>query len=205
MEELSTYIEKELLQQLATGNEQAFETLFNAYRKKLYTNIYKLTDSREAAEDAVHEVFLKIWLNRTDVGAIENFGAYLRRMAHNQAVSSFRRMAKETLIIAELRHDVMQQANATASAQPSHQLMAKEVRDFIRDAINNLTPQQKTVYLLNREEGLKPAEIADQLGISLHTAKKHLADALQHLRRDINDNYGPYAFAIYVIFNVCLP
>jgi RNA polymerase sigma-70 factor (family 1) len=203
--ELSPDTEKELLQQVASGSERAFGTLFNAYRKKLYTNIYRLTESRETAEDTVHEVFLKVWLNRASLASIDNFGAYLQRMARNHAISGFRRMAKETLILSELKKEEDTRSASGRPAQPEHQLMSKEVRDFIRQAVENLTPQQKTVYLLNREDGLKTDEIAKQLGISVNTAKKHLADALLNLRRAINDAYGPYAIALCVFFDVYQP
>lgn len=197
------YTERELLQQVASGSEQAFGTLFNAYRKKLYTNIYRLTNSREIAEDTVHEVFLKIWLNRSSLTGIDHFGAYLQRMAHNHAVSGFRKMAKESLIVTELKYQAESQHPGDQPTQPIHLLMSKEVRAFIREAINQLTPQQKAVFLLSREDGLKADEIADKLGITLNTAKKHLADALRNLREAINDAHGPYAIAIYVLYDIC--
>jgi len=200
--ELVPNTERELLQQVAAGSEQAFATLFNAYRKKLYTNIYRLTESRETAEDTVHEVFLKVWLNRSSLDAIDNFSAYLQRMARNYAISGFRRMAKETLILSELKKEEESQQNNEQSSQPEYQLMSKEVRTFIRQAIEKLTPQQKAVYLLSRDSGLKTDEIAEQLGISTNTAKKHLSDALHSLRRIISDTYGPYAVALYVLFDI---
>lgn len=200
--ELAPDNEKELLQEVAAGSEQAFAALFNAYRKKLYTNIFRLTESRQAAEDTVHEVFLKVWLNRASLTSVDNFGAYLGRMARNHAISGFRRMAKETLILSELKKD---EAGQGLAAQPEHELMTKEVKAFIRQAVDKLTPQQRSVYLLSRDGGLKTEEIALQLGISQNTAKKHLSDALHHLRRAISDTYGPYAVALYVLFDICRP
>ncbi|MGE7776552.1 RNA polymerase sigma factor [Chitinophaga sp. NPDC101104] len=203
--ELTPDTEKELLHEVAAGSERAFAALFNAYRKKLYTNIYRLTESRQTAEDTVHEVFLKVWLNRASLTNVDNFGAYLQRMARNQAISGFRRMAKETLIISELKKEEAGQALTTQPPQPEHQLMTKEVKAFIRQAVDKLTPQQKSVYLLSRDGGLKTDEIARQLGISQNTAKKHLSAALHHLRRAISDTYGPYAVALYVLFDICHP
>src|ERR1700754_3327510 len=120
------YNERELLQQVAEGSSQAFSQLFHAYRKKLYTNIFKLTDSRQMAEDIVSQVFLKIWANRHSLHTIDNFNAYLSRMAANHAYTAFRRMAKETLVLAELKKE-----QAGAPLEPDQQLRAKEVREFI--------------------------------------------------------------------------
>lgn len=193
----SLYNEKDLLRQVAGGSEEAFTELFNAYRKKLFTNIYKLTESKEIAEDTVHEVFLKIWVNRSSLTTIDNFSAYLNRMAHNHAYSGFRRMAKETLILAELKNQ-----DAGYHEHPGEQLMAKEVRDFIKATVDQLTPQQRTVFLLSREQGLKQEEIARRLNISLFTVKKHMVDALRYLREEVKKSYGSYAIAIFVLYNL---
>jgi RNA polymerase sigma-70 factor (ECF subfamily) len=202
LRELSTYHEKELLQLVAAGDEQAFAILFNTYRKKLYTNIFRLTGSRETAEDTVHEVFLKIWQNRENAGTIDNFGGYIHRLAQNMAVSGFRRMAKETLIISALKQEAASQLGHEQNDLPTQQLMAKEVKAFIQQAVDGLTSQQKAVYLLSREQGLKSDEIAEKLGISVNTAKKHLMDALKNLRQSVNNTYGPYAVAICVLYDI---
>lgn len=189
--------EKHLLQQMADGNASAFREIFNFYRSKLYTNIFKLTDSREIAEDTVHEVFLKIWANRQMLPGINNFSAYISRMAHNHAYTGFRRMAKETLILAELRKE-----SEPGQDHPERQLLAKEVRDFIYRAIQNLTPQQKQVFLMSREEGLKHEQIAEKLHISVFTVKKHMADALRFLREEIGNSYHLYAVALFVMYDL---
>jgi RNA polymerase sigma-70 factor (ECF subfamily) len=189
--------EKELLRQIAGGSEKAFGELFTAYRKKLYTNIYRITQSREIAEDTVHDVFLKIWTNRKSLPEIENFNSYLNRMAQNQAYTGFRRLAKETLILAELRR-----GGDTDNNNPGQVLMAKEVKAFIQETIAKLTPQQKLVFLLSREEGLKQQEIADRLNISIATVKKHMVDALRYLRDEIGKSYGSQAVALFVIYNL---
>ena len=188
--------ERELLKQVSEGSEKAFGELFNTYRKKLYTNIYKLTESKEIAEDTVHDVFLKIWANRKSLPEVDNFNAYLNRIAHNHAYTGFRRMAKETLILAELRRQ------QNVAENPAQQLMAKEVRDFIKETIENLTPQQKLVFMMSREEGLKQEEIAERLNISVFTVKKHMVDALRYLREEIGKSYGPYAVALYVLHSL---
>lgn len=189
--------EKDLLRQVAAGSEEAFAVLFHRYRQKLFANIYKLTESREVAEDAVADTFLKIWISRARLIDIDNFEAYLKRAAQNHAYSGFRRMAKETLLVAELKRQ-----EYAAPDQPGQVLMAKEVRDFIQQAISNLTPAQRRVFLLSRRDGLKQAEIAEKLGISLSTVKTHMVDALKQLREEVNRSYGAQAVALFVIYNL---
>ena len=108
MEYTQPYNEKELLLQLANGSEKAFTAIFYHYRGKLYHYIFTITSSREMAEDTVHDVFLKIWNARQKLASIENMNAYLYRVCHNEAISGLRRMAKETLILAELQQESRQ-------------------------------------------------------------------------------------------------
>ena len=57
-------IEKELLTQVAAGNEESFKILFNTYNDRLFNYISTIIKSREVAEEVVMDVFLKIWLGK---------------------------------------------------------------------------------------------------------------------------------------------
>lgn len=197
MPENPLYNERALLLQVSEGDETAFSQLFHAYRNKLFSYIFNLSGSRETAEDAVHDVFLKIWTNRETLTEIQNLNAYIYRMAHNHAHNGLRRMAKETLIMAELSQGLSYESN-----DPNDQLLRKEVLQFIHEAVERLTPQQREVYKMSREQGLKQDEIAKRLNISVFTVKRHLTDALKSLRDDIDSSYGSYAIAIFVLYNL---
>jgi RNA polymerase sigma-70 factor (family 1) len=189
--------EKQLLLQVSGGDEKAFAILFNTYRPKLYSYIIKITGSEEAAEDCVHDVFLKIWLQKEKLTDIQNLNAYLHRMAHNHALNGLRRMTKQALAIAELEKE-----KPTENTTPEETAARKEVLQFINDAVNKLTPQQKQVFKLSREAGLKQDEIAAQLGISVLTVKRHLTDALNFLRKEVSKSYGSQAVCLWVVFRL---
>lgn len=186
--------EQELLLEIASGSEVAFRELFQAYRRKLFSYLFKMTASREIAEDALQDIFLKLWTVRESLPTVGNINAYLHRMAHNYAYHVFRRLAKETLLLDQLR---MQKDCDTAS--PAQELLSKEVTTYIQSLVDRLTPQQRKVFLLSREEGLKQAEIASRLDVSISTVKKHMVDALSFLREEIRQNYSLYAPALFII------
>ena len=196
LKENHAYKEQELLQQLVEGNEAAFGILFRRYRGKLYHYIYGITHSREAAEDAVHDVFLKIWATREKLEGVENLNAYLYQMCRNHAISGLRRAAKEELILAELKKESIDfLPDADAASQ-------NEIRNFIQNAVEKLSPQQRKVFILSREHGLRHEEIAQQLGISVNTVRTHLGIALQFLRGEVGQHYGPLAAAIFIIYQL---
>lgn len=193
-----SYNEKELLKQLATGSEAAFRTLFDTYRDKLYTYIFKLSGSVETAEDTVHDVFLKLWLQREQLPEIDNLNAYLYKMAHNISFTLFRRMAKETLILAEIGRE---HAKETAF-EGEDNISQQEVLHFIREAVSQLTPLQKTIFVMSREQGLKLADIAQQLDLSEQTVKNRITEAMRFLREEIGRQYGPTAVILYVLYDL---
>lgn len=191
--------EQELLLEIASGSEPAFRELFQAYRKKLFSYVFKITTSKEIAEDAIQDIFLKLWSARETLPTIGNINAYLHRMAHNYAYQGFRRLAKETLLL-----DYLRQQGDSDTSTPVQDLLSKEVTDYIRGLVDRLTPQQRRVFLLSREEGLKQEEIARRLNVSIFTVKKHMVDALAFLREDIRQNYSLYAGAVIVIHQLYL-
>ena len=83
--------EKVLLRQVARHDEKAFKALFETYQARLYHYIIHIIKSREAAEEMVIDVFLKIWQQRESLHEIESFDAYLFRIAFNKSVDFLRR------------------------------------------------------------------------------------------------------------------
>ena len=193
MSAYQTYAEKELLRQVAAGDELAFQSLFNAWRDKLYFYIFRITNSQENAEDVVQEVFFKLWVKRCALTEVDNFSAYLYRMAHNHAISGIRRMAQETVILSELRRDSM------ASGLPADEaLLRKQVEERLKEIADALPKQQKLVYTLSREQGLKQEDIAGQLNISVSTVQNHMTQALRTIRQELG-RYYPEAFVCIIL------
>ena len=192
----SIHNEMDLLRQIADSSEVAFRQLFDTYQHQLFTYVYKVTRSRELADDAVQDIFLKIWSMRQKLPAIENIQAYLRRMAHNQALKGFQAVAREGLVEDRLA------CEKSAQGATDDGLLSKEIQRYINNLIDQLTPSQRKVFLLSREEGLRQQEIADRLGLNLVTVKRHMVDALKAIRDGIAQNYGTQAFALYVIFRL---
>ena len=71
------YTETELLKAIASGNEAAFNVLFEKYRTKLYGYIFTISKSKEATEEILIDVFLKLWMGKEMLEEIENLDAFL--------------------------------------------------------------------------------------------------------------------------------
>ncbi len=169
--------ESELIQLISEGNEIAFREVFDHFNKKLYNYTIKIIDDEELTEEIVMDAFIKIWCNRNKLCAINNLDAYLFTLVKNQAFSELKRRAKEASIVKSLSRSRSEYHDSTEET-----VISNEYQQILNNAINQLPPQQRIVYGLSRDEGLKYDEIADQLKLSKNTVKSHLKKALYTIR-----------------------
>jgi RNA polymerase sigma-70 factor (ECF subfamily) len=185
--------DKALLEALAGDDEQAFAALYRRYHQKLFFFVLNMSGSHQAAEDALQEVFVKVWAERKGLPQVTNFNAYIYRMAKNHVLNALKRTAHETLILAEIGKDMDQSTEDVLTL-----LSYKDVHSVLKSAIEELPAQQKLVFRLSREEGLKHDEIARQLNISPLTVKKHVSQALLYLREKIRKHYALTTFIFFL-------
>jgi RNA polymerase sigma-70 factor (family 1) len=174
-----------ILTALANNDEQAFAALYHKYHQKLFYFVLNLTQSQQTAEDTLQEVFVKIWADRKQLTGISNFNAWIFRVTKNHVLNGLRRMAQETLILAEIARDINHGTEDTYAI-----LSYKDVHAVLKAGMNELPPQQRLVMELSRDEGLKYEEIGARMNISPLTVKKHAAQALQYLREKIRRHYA---------------
>lgn len=176
--------DQDLLQQLAAGNEKAFKVLFDIYRNRLFYYISRFIKSEQVAEELVMDVFMKIWMGKELVTQINNFDAFLFRIAHNKSIDFLRSAAKDPRLKELLWEEI--QVASKESADTS--VLVHEYEEKIREAIALLSPQQKKAYRLSREQDLTHDQIAGQLNISKATVNNHIVEAQRFIRNYLSKN-----------------
>jgi len=166
-----------LLAKIGKGDKTAFSVLYNRYRHKVYAYAVRVVKSNELAEDILHEVFLKLWLNES-AAAIMNLNAYLQVAAKNLALNVLRKQKLEELYKQHVKND---ERDYIADTTAEH-IHGRETARLIDTAKSLLPPQQRMVYELCKEKGMKYEEVADQLSISKLTVKTHMQLALRSLK-----------------------
>ena len=189
----SSYIENELFIRISEGDEAAFGTCYAEYGRMLMPFLVKLVGSRDSAEEIIQEVFLKVWLHRDRLAAVENPKSWLFRVAANTG----RNWLKKKMMIEQ---------HLKAQLQPEgvHDLTAEELdlrhmAVVIQATIQSFPPQRKLIYQMSREEGLKPAEIAARLQLSVSTVKNTLLSALKAIRERIEEAGLLGAFILFFL------
>lgn len=180
MEESISYNEKELLVQVASGDENAFRRIYDQYRKKIYAYAFHLTGSAELADEVVQEVFLKVWLNRHKLHAVQLFSAWLYAITRHHLFDALKKSAREAHAKKELARSIPAFNNNT-----DENVLLKENDQLLQQALNQLSTQQQLIYHLSRNQGLKYEEIATRLKIAPNTVKVHIVNALRTIREYI--------------------
>jgi len=176
IEQPSANAEKLLLTKISLGDEQAFRILFDQHRKRVYAYALKIVKSESYAEEILHDVFIRIWQHKS-ISEIENLELFLRTVTKNTTFKVLRRIKLEIRINDEWGHDWKEVHNETEDA-----ILLKDTEEVLNQGVNLLSPQQKLVYTLCRDQGLKYAEVAQRLSISTETVKSHMKQALKFLR-----------------------
>jgi len=177
---LQPHEEKLLFNKIATGDEMAFRTIYDAYFDRLAAYVFKMSKSEEISEEVVQDVFMKLWTNRTVLVNVEIPQAYLFSIARNKTIDHLRRLAKETNIIAILAENIQYHTN---NAEQRFDVL--ELQALISTALAQLSPQKQKVFHLSRYEDRSHDEIAEELNLSKSTIKNHLSETMQYLRRNL--------------------
>jgi RNA polymerase sigma-70 factor (family 1) len=171
------YTDQELFQLIAGGDEAAFTVLFHRYVPKLNPVLVNLVHSEAVARDLIQDAFLKIWINRYQLTAIETPNNWIFRIVYNLAYSWLERQALGKKV--HQRIGAHQSINTTETEE---QVLFAETARLLQQAVHHLPPQTKRIYLLSREQGLKNQEIADALQLSVNTVKNTLANACKAIK-----------------------
>jgi RNA polymerase sigma-70 factor (family 1) len=169
--------ESELLAAIAKGSEQAFARLFDLHKNNIYAHALHFTQSAFIAEEITQDVFLTCWLKKESLAEINNLQAWLFTLTKNACFNQLKKLAREH----RLKSSIASSGEQVDENVDSY-MAAKEQQHLLQQAMDHLSAQQKLVFAMNRNEGLKNAEIAAQLNISPNTVKTHMVSAIRSIR-----------------------
>jgi len=181
----------ELVKLLKKGDMAAFNAIYAAYCYKLHEFVLRYLKQEEDAEEIIQEVFVKIWRSRDKIDIYASFESFLFTVAYNATISLLRKRVSENKSREYLRS--LQQVDTTEHI--TGELQFRELDQKVQLLLEQLTPRQKEIYLLSREEGLTHKEIAQKLSISESTVNNHLVTTIKYLRSHIDNS-----LAINILF-----
>ncbi|GAA5222344.1 sigma-70 family RNA polymerase sigma factor [Membranihabitans marinus] len=165
--------------------------LYNDYSHQVFGFALKHIKSEELAHDIVQDVFLV--LCQKDLKKVKNIKSFIFQITSHKVADHFRKRVKDE----KLQQDMWTYI-AGKQLQHNDQLISKEYEIQFQKAMDELTPQQKIIFRMSREEGLSNKMIAEKLHLSKNTVKNHMVSALKTLKKNIilpSDN---------IVYIICL-
>ena len=183
--------EARLIREVRAGNSEAFEYFVRQYQPKITRIAYRLLKDLGEADCAAQESFLRAWQNINEFREGSTFETWLTRICINWCKDRLKRR-RLVLYFHQAQDDGEEGAgprDTVSHREPSPERWAHsaEIRDRLREAIEMLSPRQKTVFTLKHFEELSIPEIAELTGLDTGTVKSHLFRAAHKIRARLRD------------------
>jgi RNA polymerase sigma-70 factor (ECF subfamily) len=170
--------EKNLVNELKEGKEQAYQIIFSKYYEWLCNYIYKLSNNYQLSEDIVQDVFVKLWEKRESIVIKSSLKNYLFKVCHNQFLQHLRKEKIKLDFLDSVRWDVLYEIYNT----DEEQVLQTKI-NALRSLIDKLPPKCKEVFVKGKLEGKKYKEIAIDMNISIKTVEAQMSKALHFFRK----------------------
>lgn len=165
--------EKHWVNKLRRGEKEAFQKLYEEYHQKVYSTAVTMLGNAEDAEDAVQEIFMKIYRKVSEFNGTSKIGTWLYRIAVNVCIDHVRRSKVRHARSFSVKEDsIINRPEIGVEAEKKVTL--SELNKITTKAISRLSPKLRTVVVLRDLQGMAHSEIAEILGCSKGTVSSRL-------------------------------
>lgn len=177
---------KSLWENLRQGDPESIVSLYEQFYPDLLTYGVRLCNSNETAKDAINDIFLNLWDNRSKLKPVENVKAYLfaclRRNIFKSVTTNRKAFAPE--MDGSLQGELvnLSHEDILIGIQQS-----EEVRRKVQAALGKLTDRQRELILMKYYKGMDYKQIEAQTGMSMKTAYNTVYNGLKILSEELKD------------------
>jgi RNA polymerase sigma-70 factor (ECF subfamily) len=171
------------------GDADAFRVLVERHSRSLFRLAFRMTGNQQDAEDVVQESFLRAYRQLGNFDERASFGTWIYRIAANCSLDTVRSRKRRNDRMApaddERMEDPMSQV-PSPDPTPERIALSGEVRQRVADAMEELSPTERTAFVLRHFEGMRMEEVSRVLECQPGAAKHSVFRAVQKLRRALD-------------------
>lgn len=171
----------QLVLRLNKGDKLAFEAIYKKYYEPLFLLGRRYLKDPQLAEDAVQDVFSKLWLKRSDIDSSKSLQGFLFTSLRNHVLNMVKINKRRILRQIEYAN-----TNQTESSQADEEVIFREAKRIVERGVGTLPERKKLVFELKSLQGYSNQEIADRMGISIHTVRSQYQKANKTVQRFVS-------------------
>ncbi len=172
-------VEKALVTKAKKGDKEAFRELVEAYQTRIFHAANKVLKSEAEAEEVAQESFVKAYLNLDKFKGDSSFYTWLYRITFNMAIDVQRKLARRGGEKISFEESFMGEPD---NHTPDKDLISKESRVLIQNALNELSEEHRNVVVMRDVEGFSYSEIAKIIGVNSGTVMSRIFYARKKMR-----------------------
>lgn len=162
-----------------------FQETFYKYYEPLCKYAFTIVKEPHSCEDIVQETFLRIWEKKQNLIGSEELTWYMYTAIRNNCLSFLEK--KQKTVLGEVDS---QEITDTPGERPLPTAKEADYETLLKEALTNLPPKCREVFVLSRVSNLTYKQIGDSLGISIKTVENQMGKALKILRAYLKQKQG---------------
>ena len=177
-------VDSETIRRVLCGERDAYRVLMDRHFASIFRLTLRITGNEPDAEEAAQDAFLRAYNKLPEFRQTAGFGTWVYRIAMNCSLNLVERRSREASFhaVSLLNEQGSEVFAATAHQGPEQQLLEREAVYTRERALEQLTPMERTAFVLRHMEGRPVAEIAAALGVAENSAKQAIFRAVSKLR-----------------------
>lgn len=181
---------------MKANRKEQFKLRFEAHYPRLCQIAYGYVACREDAEDIVQELFVGIWNREADLLPEKDFAAYVTTVVKNSCISFLRKKQDGTVSIDDYP------AATSMLPDEEHDPAAPSPEELLSEALSQLPPKCREIFLMAKQEGMKYKEIAAALELSEKTIENQMTKAIKILREFVCHHTSVLLVVVVIFLSV---
>lgn len=157
-----------LAQKIRKGNKEAFKVVYDRYHVQMYFVAKKYVKDSALAEDAIQEIFVKLWQKRGKLDETKSLKGFMFTMLRNHVLNMIRDRKKEIVAVSSIEEKLLPNRNLTED-----EVLYNEYHDIVKKGMSELSGRKREVFELRTLSGYSNSEVAKILKINIKTVKTH--------------------------------
>lgn len=182
---------------VADDNRLAFSMFYDLYYDQSFRFAYYFLKDTEACREVVAEAFFSVWQSRLKLKDIENIETYLFVTVRNESTRYLTRTTKSQFVSLD---DTSLQFTARENESPDDNLLIEEMEKILNRVIDELPEKCRLIFLLARQDGLKPKEIAERLSINESTVRVQMKIAIDKIVTNLKPHFPDITFTLLLTY-----